>query len=142
MNMKIMIIGSMKFAKDMVQLKNDLEKLGHIAHFPIGTENHLTDNTFVDRLEDNLQWVVKEDIMRKNFQQVADADAVLVVNKTRNDIDGYIGISALMEMAIAHFLNKKIFLLNQYPPFEEHRWAQEVAIMQPTIINNKLEEIK
>lgn len=142
MNMKIMIIGSMKFAKDMVQLKNDLEKLGHIAHFPIGTENHLTDSTFVDRLEDNLQWVIKEDIMRRNFQQVADADAVLVVNKRRNDIEGYIGISALMEMGLAHYLDKKIFLLNPYPSFEEHRWAQEVAIMQPTIINNKLEEIK
>jgi len=139
--MKIAIIGSMKFAEDMVKIQKQLDELGHTSAVPIGTDPHLTDKTFIDNLDDNLEYCITHDIMRKNFQQVADSDAVLVLNYKKNDIEGYIGVSALMEMGVAHFLNKKIFLMNETPDFKNARWAHEVAIMQPTIIKGDLTKI-
>jgi hypothetical protein len=140
--MKIAIIGSMKFAHDMVQIKKELDALGHEAVIPVGTGPHLTDGDFVEDLEANLKFCIEEDVMRENFRQVAQNDAVLVLNKRRNDMDGYIGISALLEMGIAHYLGKKIFLYNPTPHFSEVRWAHEVAIMQPTVISGDLSKIQ
>lgn len=131
----------MKFAKEMVDIKEQLQELGHDLYLPFGMDSHLNDNTFVDRLEDNLEWVIKEDIMWRNFDQVAKSDAILVINNKRNNIDGFIGISALMEMAIAFYLKKKIYTLNPYPPFKDHRWAQEVACMQPIVLRGDLTKV-
>lgn len=139
--MKIAIIGSMKFAEDMVKIKKQLDEMGHKAFVPIGTEPHLEDKDFVENLVDNFEYCITHDIMRKNFQQVADSDAVLVLNYKRNGIEGYIGASALLEMGVAHFLNKKIFLMQHTPEFTNARWAHEVAIMQPTIIKGDLTKI-
>jgi len=73
---------------------------------------------------------------------VAESDGVVVLNKKRKGVDGYIGVSALMEMAVAHHLNKKIFLMYPYPDFNKHRWAQEVGIMQPVILHEDLKGIQ
>ncbi len=140
--MKIMIIGSMSFIKDMITVKKDLDKLGHKASIPLGAEPHQKDSSFVDNLEEDLEFCIKNNVMKRNFDLVAGSDAVLVLNHKKNGVSGYIGISALMEMAIAHHLNKKIFILNSVPHFKDVRWAHEVTIMQPIIINNDLTKIK
>ncbi len=140
--MKIMIIGSMSFIKDMIKIKKDLDKLGHKASIPLGTEPHQKDNSFVDNLEENLEFCIKNNVMKRNFDLVAQSDAVLVLNHKKNGVDGYIGVSVLMEMAIAHHLDKKIFISNNIPHFRDARWAHEVAILQPTVINGDLEKIK
>ncbi|MBI2032985.1 MAG: hypothetical protein HYT10_00765 [Candidatus Levybacteria bacterium] len=132
----------MAFVKDMVKVRAELNILGHDASVPVGTEPHLTNERFVDILKDNLMFCIENDIMRKNFEEVARHEAVLVLNHKRNKLDGYIGISALMEMAIAHFLKKKIFLYYPHPDYNKVRWAHEVAIMQPIIIHGDLTKIK
>ena len=139
--MKIMVIGSMTFAKVMLQTKKELEKLGHDADIPFDVEHHLNDEGAIDDLDRNFQYCVENDVVRKGFQQVADADAALVLNLPKNGISGYIGTSALMEMAIAHWLRKKIFLLNEPPEHTEHRWAHEVKIMQPKILYGDLSKV-
>src|SRR5579859_2238937 len=140
--MKIMIIGSMAFAKEMITMKKKLEKLGHDAQVPHGIEPHLIDQTFVDTLDANKDFCIENDIMRQCFQLVAESDAVLVLNHKRNNIDGYIGVSALMELGVGHFFRKKIFLFNPIPSYSDHRWVHEVEIMQPVIINGDLSKIK
>ncbi len=140
--MRIMVIGSMSFIKDMIKIKKDLDKLGHKASIPLGTEPHQKDSSFVDNLEENLEFCIKNNVMKRNFDLVAQSDAVLVLNHKKNGVDGYIGVSVLMEIAIAHHLNKKIFIFNAIPHFRDKRWAHEVAIMQPIIINNDLTKIK
>lgn len=139
--MKIMLVGSMKFAHDMVETKKELDSLGHQAFVPHGSEPHLTDGDFVENLDDNLAFCIENNVMKRNFDLVEESDAILVLNKKRNNIDGYIGVSALMEMAVAHHLNKKIFLLNEVPDHNKHRWSQEVRIMQPIVVNGDLAKI-
>lgn len=140
--MKIMICGSMTFSRQMVQVKKKLEKLGHEVSLPCDIEIHLDNPDFINDFEKNHRHAVKTDIMRKCFQLVAENDAILVLNYPKNGIRGYIGTSSLMEIGLAHYLGKKIFLLNETPPATKVRWAHEVRIMQPVILNGDLEIIK
>lgn len=137
-----MISGSMAFAKEMLATKKSLEKMGHTVEVPFETEIHLEKPEFVDSLEENLQYCIDNDVIRKSFDFIASADAVVVLNHPRKGIDGYIGASTLMEIAIAYFLKKKIFLLHDVPHFDKVRWAHEIRIMQPTIIHGDLSKIK
>lgn len=139
--MRIMISGSMAFAKEMLETKKKLEEMGHSVGLPYETELHLEKPDFVDDLSNNLQYCIDNDVMRKGFDEIAKADAILVLNHPRKGISGYIGTSTLMEIAIAYYLHKKIFLLNPVPHFDEVRWAHEIAIMQSTIIDGDLSRV-
>lgn len=132
----------MSFIKDMIITKEKLDKLGHKASIPHGTEPHQADGSFVDSLKENLEFCVENNVMKRNFDLVSESDAILVLNHKKNGIDGYIGVSVLMEMAIAHHLNKKIFLLNKIPHFDKARWAHEVSIIQPMILEGDFAKIK
>ena len=140
--MKIMICGSMTFSKQMVQVKKKLEKLDHIVSLPRDIEIHLDNPSFIDDFEKNHHHAVKTDIMRKCFQLVAENEAILVLNYPKNGVRGYIGTSSLMEIGLAHYLGKKIFLLNEVPQPLKARWAHEVRIIQPVILHGNLETIR
>lgn len=140
--MKIMICGSMTFSKQMVQVKKALEKLGHSVSLPYDIEVHLDNPGFINDFEKNHHHAVKNDIMRKCFQLVAENDAILVLNYPKNGVKGYIGTSSLMEIGLAHYLGKKIFLLNEIPPATKARWAHEVRIIQPLVIDGDFEKIR
>ena len=71
-----------------------------------------------DDLEADLQHCKEQDELRRGFDLVAAADAVLVLNHPKNGVEGYIGTSVLMELAISHYLRKHIFLL-----FLGHGWV-------------------
>ena len=136
-----MIIGSMTFAKEMLRTKEELEKLGHTAEVPFDVKYHTDDVKAIDDLERNLRYCLDNDIIWKGFQQVANADAVLVLNYPKNGIDGYVGTSALMEMGIAHWHKKKIFLLHELPDHSLYRWAHEAKIIQTKILHGDLTKI-
>jgi hypothetical protein len=139
--MKIMISGSMAFAKEMVETKEKLEKMGYEVGLPFETEVHLEKPEFVDDLSGNLQYCIDKDVIWKSFDYIAHADAVLVLNHPRKGVSGYIGTSTLMEIAIAYYFHKKIYLLNPIPHFDEVRWAHEITIMQPVILYGDLKKI-
>ena len=132
----------MKFVHKMVEIKKELDKLGHDTLLPLGIKPHLRDRGFVENLDGNLEYCITNGVMRKNFQRVSDSDAVMVLNYKRNGMEGYIGISALLEMGVAHYLKKKIFLVSKTPHYKKERWAHEVAIMQPKVIDGDLKKIK
>ncbi len=138
----MMICGSMAFAKDMLATKKKLEALGHDSLVPPDIEEHIRDKRLVDNLEKNFAHATERDVMKRSFQLVAQSDAILVLNLKRKGIDGYIGTSALMEIGLAYYLGKKIFLFNPIPHYNDVRWAHEVTIMQPTIIHGDLNKIQ
>lgn len=140
--MKIMICGSMAFAREMVKAKEFFEKEGFDTQLPYETELHLENPVFVDSLEDNLKYCIENDVIRKGFDFIANSDAVVVLNYPRKGVEGYIGTSTLMEIGIAYFLKKKIYLLNDVLHFNEVRWAHEIRIMQPIILHGDLSKVK
>ena len=126
----------------MIKVKYELEELGQIIFVPHDIETHLENPDFVDDLSANFSHVVETDIIRKCFDLVAQSDAVLVLNLHRKGINGYIGTSTLMEIGLAYYLRKKIFLYNDIPHWDEVRWAHEIRIMQPIVINGDLKNIQ
>jgi len=78
--------------------------------------------------------------MKKHFKLIAKSDAILVVNDTKNNIRGYIGGNTLMEMGLAFYLKKPIFLLN--PISKKSPFYEEVMGMFPKILDNDLSKIK
>jgi len=140
--MKIMICGSMAFAKKMAEVKKSLEGLGHKVFLPIDISLHLSDSTFSDNLDADYKHCVENDTIKKCFDLIAKADAILVLNFKKNGKEGYIGTSGLMEIGLAHYLGKKIFLFNKLPNYNDIRWAHEVAIMKPVILGGNFGKIK
>jgi hypothetical protein len=83
-------------------------------------------------------WDEKERAIRNHFDKIVWADVVLVVNYDKNNIPYYIGGNTFLEMGIAFFLEKKIFLLN---PIPDVSYREEILGMKPIVINNNLNKI-
>ncbi len=139
--MKIMICGSMTFAKEMLDAKQKLEEIGHQVKIPTDTHEIVNREHNHDDLESDYNHCVGKDIMRTHFKFIEESDAILVLNYDKNNINGYIGTASLMEIGLAHHFDKKIFLLQPIPHHSEQRWAHEVRIMQPFILNGDLSKI-
>lgn len=136
-----MICWSMTFAKEMTDTKRKLEDLGHSVFVPSDIESYLKDPSLIDNLEENYKHTIEKDVLRNCFNLVAKSDAILVLNYAKNKIKGYVGTSALMEIGLAYYFGKKIFLLNPMPKPKDARWAHELAIIQPVVINGDLAKI-
>ncbi|MBI4014737.1 MAG: hypothetical protein HY365_02160 [Candidatus Aenigmarchaeota archaeon] len=140
--MKIMICGSMGFSKEMLHAKKSLEELGHFVEVPCDVESHIENSDLIDDLDADFEHCVKNNVLKTCMDSIADSDAILIVNHDKNGIKGYIGTSAMIEMGLAYYLGKKIFLLFPTPSPSETRWAHEVRIMQPVIINGDFSMIQ
>ena len=140
--MKIMICGSMTFAKEMMDAKKKLEGLGHSIFVPSDIESHIKEPSLIDNLEKNSKHAIEKDVLRNCFNLIARSDGILVLNYPKNKIDGYVGASSLMEIGLAYYLGKKIFFLNPIPSSRETRWAHEIKIIQPAVINGDIELIR
>jgi hypothetical protein len=140
--MKLMICGSMTFAEKMLKTKRQLESLGHSVFVPPDIGFHIKDPSLIDNLEKNYMHTIEKDVLRDCFNLIAKSDAILVLNYPKNKINGYVGTSALMEIGLAYYLGKKIFLLNSIPKAKDFRWVHELNIIQPIVIEGDLGKIK
>jgi hypothetical protein len=146
--MEITICGSIAFYEKMLEVKKKLEAINHKVKLPpheIEGENGemMPVKEYYQKRKaaaDNDAWIWdrKEEAMRRHFEKVASSDAILVLNYDKNNIRGYIGPNTLMEMGLAFFLKKKIYLLNQIP---ELPYKEEVLGMKPVIIKGNFQII-
>jgi len=136
--MKIVICGSVTFVNEIIDIKKQLEKMGHIAipphNFSLYAEGLLTP----ELKEESTENKIKDDLIRGHFNAIKESDAILAVNKNKNNIQNYIGGNTFLEIGFAHVLNKKIFLLNLIP---EMPYSDEIKAMLPIIINGDLTKI-
>jgi predicted RNA-binding protein with PUA domain len=133
--MKITICGSMTFAKDMLEIKQKLEEQGHIVIIPANTHKYADGAFDVESKWEKIEF----DVIRAYFEEIKKTDAILVINKDKNNIKNYVGGNSLIEMAFAHILNKKIFLLNSIPKMN---YSDEIEAMKPIVLNGDLSKIK
>ena len=132
----------MTFAKEMMDTKRKFENLGHSVFVPSDIEFHLKDPFLIDNLDENYKHTIDKNVLRRCFNLITKSDAILVLNYPKNKIDGYVGTSTLMEIGLAYYLGKKIFLFNPIPKPKEARWAHELEIIRPVILNRNLKQIK
>lgn len=82
----------------------------------------------------------KADLIRTHFKEVEASDAILVMNYEKNGKDNYIGANVLLEMGIAFFLKKPIFVLNDVPEYSP--FLDEITGMLPIFLHGDLTKIK
>lgn len=138
--MKIMIVGSTVFAKEMLEVKEQLQALGHKVETPSNLEEHVADPTLRDNLALDKELVSGKNVMHVGFERVEWSDAVLVLNYDHKGIEGYIGASALMEIGVAGYLRKKIFVLN--PIASDQRYTHEIDVLGGQLIDGDLSKIR
>ena len=137
--MKIVICGSMRLSKKMLQLKEELTNLGHFVVIPKHTEEYAALNTPDHMHNESVKNKINHDLIRQYFGEIEKNDAVLIVNDTLNDTPNYIGGNSFLEIGFAHVLNKNIYLFN---PIPEMSYSDEIIAMQPIILDGDLKLIK
>lgn len=137
--MKIAICGSMKFHEKMREVKKKLEEMGHNVYVPKSIE--LMDTVgyvHPEGDEEKVQAKIEHDFIRAHFKKIEESDAILVLNYDKKGIVNYIGGNTFLEMGLAYWLNKKIFLLN---PIPEMDYLTEMYALQPIVINGDLSKM-
>jgi predicted RNA-binding protein with PUA domain len=136
--MKIVICSSATFAKEVMEIKNDLEKLGHKVLTPHNFHLYADGVLAPETREESTQNKVKDDLIRRYYNEIKESDAVLAVNKDKHEIKNYIGGNVFLEIGFAHVLNKKVFLLNPVPNM---LYSDEIMAMEHVVINGDLSKI-
>jgi len=140
----VTLCSSASFYRQAVGIKEQLETLGIEILIPhIALEMQRTGDYEVDHYKtwfaDENDYSKKAELMRKHFDKVAAGDATLILNYEKHGKQNYIGPNVLMEMALAFYLQKPIFILNELPgdsPFEE-----ELKGMSPIIMHGDIQAL-
>jgi len=150
--MKITLCGSIAFYDEMKEIQEKLEALGHEVDLPpseVPDENgvmmpvkkYYEIRKLAEKEKgggDSWIWDLKSVAIMNHFNKVAWADVILVNNYTKNNIPNYIGANTFLEMGLAFYLGKKIYLLN---PIPEVSYKEEILGMKPVVINNNFLEL-
>jgi len=141
--MKITICGSIKNAQNLVDIYQELEKLGHEPQmhplmFDIASGN--AQALVAEAGKDHAEVKRKHNFIKYWYDLIVSGDAIVVGNFDKNGIKNYIGGNTLMEIGFAHVNNKKIFLYNPVP--EELSYADEIKAMVDVILDGDLTKVK
>ncbi|MBI4441269.1 hypothetical protein HY639_03815 [Candidatus Woesearchaeota archaeon] len=130
--MRIAICGSMAFSREMLDAKKTLEGRGHSIVVPAGLEAFVEGAVQVEDKWRKLQF----DAFKAYYNEIKQSDAILVMNYAKHGIENYVGGNTLIEMAFAHVLEKRIYLLHPIPAIS---YTDEMAAMKPTILHGHLD---
>jgi len=133
---KIMIGGSMVFAKEMKKAKRYLEAAGFEVFVPLDTEYVIVD----PEKKNDMEFLRKLGVGLGDAALVAKADAFLVLNYDKHGIKGYIGPGAYRDISVAWWHRKKIFFLNPYDE-NQNNHKYEMLGFKPIILDGDLSKI-
>lgn len=140
--MKIAICSSASFVEKAKKIKEFLEKHGIDTSLPPCfelQENELKELLAAKERCDESYLKKKTKFLQKHLENVANSDAILVLNYDKKGIKNYIGGSTFLEMGLAFFLKKKIFLLNSIP--DRLPYSEEIKTMKPIILHGDIRKI-
>lgn len=138
----ITICSSANFYRQAVKIQALLETLGYQAIIPDTAERMKQSGDFdVSHYKtwfgDANDYHKKTALMRGHFEKITSGDAILVLNYEKHGIANYIGGNVLMEMSLAFWLNKPIFLLNEIPG--DSAFLEEIIGLGPVVLHSKIE---
>lgn len=130
--MKILIHASLDLKSDMLFAKHYIENNSiHSVLLPELTRyQHIRD---VDGDDDTFTRI-KNHLTQENLKNVEHSDLLFIINKTHRGIDNYIGGNSFMEMVIAFYLKKPIYILNPIP--DGMPYTEEIKALYPIVIDN------
>ncbi|MDD4901841.1 MAG: hypothetical protein PHE24_01770 [Patescibacteria group bacterium] len=146
--MKITLCGSIAFYDQMLAVQKELEAMGHEIKIPPGNRPNgdggiISSQEFYNirhAAKDEAKWIweIKKQGIREHFDKIDWCEAIIVLNYDKKGIANYIGGNTLMEMGLAFYQNKPIYLLQ---PLPEISYKEEILGMFPIIINGDLKKI-
>lgn len=142
--MKVVICSSAAFYEHAIGVKDELVAAGVEVIVPktarameqSGNYEVEAYKTWYENADD---YDKKAELMRTHFDEITNGDSILVINDEKHGKPGYIGPNVLMEMSLAWYQKKPIYILNDLPkesPFEE-----ELKGMMPVILKGNLERL-
>ena len=113
----IVICSSASFYKELFPIQATLKSFGYKVVLPKTAHKMKKNNNFdvvshKTWYKNPADYHKKKALMDAHFKEIVKGDAILVVNLKKNGVKGYIGGNALMEITIAYFYRKPIFILN------------------------------
>lgn len=138
----ITLCSSVQFYKHVVEIAHALREAGFIALIPDTAEKMAASGDFTPRKSwhtNEADFHIKKSLIDGHFKKIEKADAILVVNDEKNGISGYIGGNVLMEMTVAYYLKKKIYILN--PVIKTLPIYEEVKGIFPTFLDGDLTKL-
>lgn len=137
---KIFLAASMNFYQDLVRIESELQNVGYEVEIPVSAKTMKEKNDFdVSHFKGVFTSEQKGKFVKENFANIADCDALLVINNQKNGVSGYIGANVLMEIGPAFHLGKKIYLWNPTEPSAPYN--EELLAFNVQIINQDLAKI-
>jgi len=148
--MKITICASVDFTPKIIEIKKELEGMGHTVNIPYFTTMILNGEMKFEeylKAKENGDFDLRQkqpvDMIKRYWDFIKNSDAILVLNLEKKGIKNYIGGSTLMEMGFAYGFGKKIYLYNSIPERSERiHYVDEILDMDPVVIDGDLGRIK
>lgn len=130
--MKITIHASLDFKDKMIEAKDHLISHGGYDVILPDLERY---QYIRDELGDDKRFnEIKTKLTRQNIINVENGDCLLILNYSHRGYKNYIGGNSFLEMVIAFYLGKYIYLLNDIP--ENMPYTEEVKALKPIIIGS------
>ncbi len=153
--MKITICGSIGFYKEMESARDELIQRGHEIKIPelalevpqefgggkkIYFGQYIEQNGDIDTFPAGHEiWNLKEAAIKDHYDKIDWCDSILVINHEKRGVEGYLGGNTLIEIGVAFYLKKKIYILNSVS--SQLSYKQEIMGMKPTILKGDLDKI-
>lgn len=141
----ITICTSVNFYRQAVQVQEQLEKQDYKVLLPATAEQMKQTGDY--DAEKHRTWLKNPDdyhkksaFIKKHFLKVERGDAILVLNYEKHGVTNYIGGNVLIEMGVAFYLGKTIFILNDVP--KESSFYEELVGMNPIVLHGALNNLK
>lgn len=134
--MKILILGSMSFAKEMKEINDKLLEMNQQPQLPVFIEEYLQLNSQEEMHSAAIKNKQENDLFTQYYNMIKENDAILIVNNEKKGIPNYIGSNSLIEMSFARLQGKKIYLFNDIP---EADCKEEIIAMKPQTLKGNLD---
>lgn len=148
----VVICGSMIFLDKLNKIADDLKTKGFNVISPKLSDEEIKSGvkTFEDLVNEkggvekvpptDKIWNIKTKAIKDYLKHIEKSDIVLICNFTKGKEINRIGDNAYLEMAIAFYLKKKIYVLNGIP-YNSSK-CEEVVAMKPVFLNGDLSKLK
>lgn len=137
----IVVCASASSYKLLPSLESELQLIGFKVILPKTARKMIKSGDF--NIEKHKVWYkdpslfnIKTNLMKTHFKEIEKADAILVANFEKNGIKGYIGGNTLMEMTLAFYLKKPIFILNSID--NDSPIMEEIYGVNPNFLSGNL----
>lgn len=131
MSYKITLCASTTFFDKLATISDALAARNHTIHFPpIWNWTQESEKEIAK---------VQHDLMKIQFENIGQSDAIYVANYEKNGIKNYIGGSVFLEIGKAFDMGIPVFLMNDVPNMS---YSDEIRAMKPYTIGKDWDKME